>query len=228
MKTPSLNGSWQVRQLDTYPTLPATVFGCVHIDLLNVGKIPPNLLSLLEINDGKQIEIHVSNTTFQDDNFIIKWHICDLQGNSVDDGEIQCHSVAQTDPNVLTLDCQRNLEALGERKFIFYASLEKDGIPVSFNYCTFDRPKHLDLRRPTSCREVTQNNDTAFDIQVKTSRPTLFTHLELAETDARFSDNFFFLPANATVNLTVAPKKQLTLEEVQRQQTHSLHDSYAH
>ena len=36
----TLNGSWQVRQVGSEETLPATVPGCIHTDLLAAGKIP--------------------------------------------------------------------------------------------------------------------------------------------------------------------------------------------
>ena len=100
---------------------------------------------------------------------------------------------------------------------------------VSSNYYTFDKPKHLDLFQPTFSWRITPNDDGTFAIRLKSSQPALFTRLELSETDARFSDNFFFMPAKTDVNVTLIPKKPLTLEEVHRQiRVHSLYDSYAH
>ena len=189
----------------------------------------PNLLSLLEIDGGKQIEIHVSNTTFQDGDFTVKWHICDLQGKDLQNGELPCHAVAQEDRNVLTVDCRKAIAEAGIRNLIFYATLEKDGVSVSSNYYTFDKPKHLDLFQPTFSWRITPNGDGTFAIRLKSSQPALFTRLELSETDARFSDNFFFMPAKTDVNLTLIPKTPLTLQEVQQQfRVHSLYDSYAH
>ena len=60
MKTLSLNGSWQVKQLDADLTLPATVPGVVHLDLLNAGKIPP-----IDWRDNEEKTLWVSQKDWQ-------------------------------------------------------------------------------------------------------------------------------------------------------------------
>ncbi|HYG34411.1 MAG TPA: hypothetical protein VEC99_06480, partial [Clostridia bacterium] len=39
-KRTSLNGAWQVSQIGAGDSIPATVPGCIHTDLLAAGKIP--------------------------------------------------------------------------------------------------------------------------------------------------------------------------------------------
>jgi beta-mannosidase len=65
-----------------------------------------------------------------------------------------------------------------------------DGRLVSRNMMTLARPKHLDLPDPGI-----QIAHTGEGIDLQAEKPALFVWLESEDPDARFSDNFFHLPA---------------------------------
>ena len=89
------------------------------------------------------------------------------------------------------------------RDLVVWLALEVAGETVSDNQVLLARPKHMDLERPTISTQVRALSGGAFAVRMKADKPALWTWLELGNTDARYSDNFFALmPGTAVKELS--------------------------
>ena len=87
---------------------------------------------------------------------------------------------------------------------------------VSRNLVLWARPKHLDLVEPRIATSVKAGADGTFVVNLRSKHPALWTRLELAGTDARWSDNFLHLDGSQSRTVTVTPARRLTLAQVQK------------
>jgi len=97
---------------------------------------------------------------------------------------------------------------------------------LSIGVIPFVPTKHLELPDPQLRVTVRQTED-GFAVDVTSGRLARFVWLELEDTDAVFSDNFFDLPAGRTVTATLPPLPGWTAERVRQSlRVRSLRDSY--
>lgn len=101
------------------------------------------------------------------------------------------------------------------------------GKPVSTNFATFARPKHLELADPQIALDVAALGNNQFAVTLTAARPALWAWLELAGVDATFSDNFMHLCPGEPCSVVVTPSKSMTLKQFTRALTaRSLIDTY--
>jgi hypothetical protein len=86
----------------------------------------------------------------------------------------------------------------------------------------------LDLSRdPGIEADISPLTEGAFDVTLTTQRPALWVWLELAEADAKCSDNFFHLRPGAPLTVHLCPAEKLSAEDLQQQLlVRSLVDTY--
>ena len=163
MKTLSLNGSWQVKQLDADLTLPATVPGVVHLDLLNAGKIPP-----IDWRDNEEKTLWVSQKDWQysrdfqvDADFLADADQVILRCEGLDTAFIR--DIARKEGVHIYIDTDENLHASND---IVSIHARSKGVK------TIRLPRRCDVVEIYSGRTVARDTDVieipmeAFDTQV--------------------------------------------------------------
>ncbi len=121
-----------------------------------------------------------------------------LAGDTLDSGSLATQIPARQSRQVHTLDL-KHLAAPNPAHALVWLELEVAGQLASENLVLLVPPKELSLLNPNLRTSVT-NSGGRFSVTVRADKPALWTWLELTDTDATFSDNFFHLPAAATTS----------------------------
>ena len=94
-----------------------------------------------------------------------------------------------------------------------------------YSFCLFELYKSLSLKRPDFKWDVRETAES-FEISVSSSVPALFVELDLAQKDALFSDNYFYLDGQEKRVVTTS-KNNLTVNILNNElQVRSLADTY--
>ncbi|MBC7234635.1 MAG: glycoside hydrolase family 2 protein [Chloroflexi bacterium] len=177
----------------------------------------PLLISGVEDGSKGSVEIHVTSDLGEAREGKVVWTLTDIQGESLETGAELVHIAPRADACIRTLDVSQHLKERSPRDLLVWLDLEVDGEIVSTNLITFARPKHLELAEP-GIRIQTQPLDKgAFQVTLTAEKPALWAWLELAEGDARYSDNFVHLRPGVPLILTVTPTEELSEQQFRRQ-----------
>ena len=102
-----------------------------------------------------------------------------------------------------------------------------EGRPVSSNLVLFARPKHLELEPPAIAIKAAKAGDKCFELTLEAQRPALWTWIEVADAEARFSDNFVHLKPGEPAKITVQLDRDMKTPEFKRRlRASSLIDTY--
>ena len=201
----------------------------------------PLMVSGVEDVEKGTVEIHVTSDMREPVIGTVKWVVTDVDGNLLQDGVFEFEAGPGENRRVDTLDLHDLTGAHEKRGLLVWLELEATGQPVSRNLVFFarpirfaeiaaPRPKHLDLcREPGIQTEVSPAADGAFDVTLTTRHPALWVWLELDAIDARCSDNFFHLRPGTSMNVRIAPAKDVSEESLRNHLVvRSLVDTFAH
>jgi beta-mannosidase len=184
----------------------------------------PILLSVAETGDSA--EFHITNDTLEVFTGEVRWSLERLDGNIVRDGAFSEEAPPLLDTMVTNLDFSDVLDDTTRRSSLLVYSLWKDGRRVHLGMTPFVPNKYLDLADPSISYEV-EDIDGVIMISVLAHNTARFVMLDVPESDVRFSDNFFDLPAGRVVNVKVTNAGGLSAEEIAgRLKVLSLKDSY--
>ncbi len=187
----------------------------------------PLLVSGVEDIAKGTVEVHVTNDRREARTARVVWTLTDAQGTPLADDSFTVEAPALANTLAVTLDLSGYLETLGPRNALLWLELETEGEPRSTNLVLFARPKHIELAEPGITATVAEDDD-AFTVTLTAERAALWCWLELADADARLSDNFVHLRPGVPVTMRLAPATPLTRAEVERQlRARSLVDTYA-
>ena len=188
----------------------------------------PVLLSALEDLDKGTVELHLTNDRREPFKGRLTWTLTDLDGNVLAEEASDAAAPAGKNKRVCKLELDEPLKRWGPRELLLWVKLEAGGVTVSRNLTTFARPKHLDLREPAVTPKIKKAGGQAFEITLKAKRPALWTWLELADTDARFSGNFLHVGPHEPIGVLCTPATKLTAAEFRNQlRVRSLFDTYS-
>ncbi|MBN1402113.1 MAG: glycoside hydrolase family 2 protein [Anaerolineae bacterium] len=187
----------------------------------------PLLISGLEDIAAGSVEIHVTSDRLQPCEGQIGWTLTNVAGQVLANGERSVMVCANGDTLAESLDLKAHLDRHGIRDTLLWLDLQVDGQIVSRNLVTFARPKHLELIEPEIHTSVENAGDGSFLVTLEADKPVLWAWLELAETDARYSDNFVHLCPGRPAQIVVTPSAPLGLNEFRsRLMVRSLIDTY--
>jgi beta-mannosidase len=111
---------------------------------------------------------------------------------------------------------------------MFWVELEVKGDVVSTDFASFARPKHLELVDPEIQADIHQSKDGTTAVALTARKPALWAWLDLKNTDASFSDNYFHLQAGKPVTTKIYTREKIFLAEIKEQiQVRSLFDTYS-
>ena len=162
----------------------------------------PELISILDIKDEDSLsdkiisktiamEIHVSNQTFEEQDYTIDWKLVTTDGSVVKTDSEQLKVMPQSNRLVSSMNFQKETKEYGERNLLFFAYLKKDDVIVSSNVNFFVKPKHIELKSAKYSCKVLEQVGNEYTISISSDVPTLWTQIELE--NAKMSDNFFNL-----------------------------------
>jgi len=173
----------------------------------------PLLVSVLEDMKAGTAEIHVTNDLRGDIRGDVRWALTDIQGSVIKSGTIPAAVVAGTNSRLDTLQLGEELETRGARGVLLWVDLCVDGDVVSSNLALFARPKHIELADAAIATSITALGDGSYKVALTAAAPVLWAWVELAETDATYSDNFVHLRPGVEADIVVRPAEPLTWEE---------------
>lgn len=196
----------------------------------------PLLVSAVEDAARGTVEVHVTSDLLKSQEGEVQWWITDAAGAELAHGQKAVLIAPQQDTLALTIDAAPYLQSHGPRNLMVWLELNilrrsfGDHIlaeRVSTNWVSFARPKHLELCDPAISLRVREALGGAYDVTLHAEKAALWCWLDLAETDARYSDRFFHLRPGREITVRVTPQKALAREEFERQlRAYSLVDTY--
>lgn len=182
----------------------------------------PLLLSVADY--GKTMKVHVTSDLVEPVDVTVRWRLETLDGKILQKGEQFVRALALADTLVTTQDFSTQVTPENQKKVVFVAELWRDGQPVARSVTPFVPNKHLELRKPGLKAHTRIEGDTLLvDVSAKTL--ARFVELSIEGADAVFSDNYFDLPAGATVTVSTPLPEGWRPES--RVSIRSLYDSFA-
>ena len=181
----------------------------------------PVLLSILEDSEKKTMEIHVSSDALKNQKGKVEWQAYNSKGDLLDSGK------SDTEIKTNKSKCVKKLNfkipplkgdqggCYNAEEILFFAILKINGKVVSDNFASFAKPKHIELAKPEISTRISKlSNSNTFSIKLKSDKPALCVWLELKDTDAKLSDNFFNLSPEIEKEITINPAEKMTVKEL--------------
>lgn len=187
----------------------------------------PVIVSLCEEKNEHKIGVHISNTSFEEKQVRLNWQLTTLAGELVASGSEQYNALPQNNFMAFELDTKDYENKYGARNLIMFAQLESAGEIISTNHCTMTVPKYLELEQPNFDLAIEELEENKFKLTISTDKPAIMVRLEMSDSDAQFSDNFFTMYAGQIRTIIAEPWEKLSLEQFSQQvKIKSLIDSY--
>ncbi|MFP4015829.1 MAG: beta-mannosidase [Halanaerobiales bacterium] len=185
------------------------------------------LISGVENNDEKTVELHVTSDKLDDLNGDVFWKLTDVEGNKIIEGKIEIDIPAQANTLVETLELEQYVEKHGIRDLMLWLELRVDDKIVSDNFVSFAKPKHMELAEPGIKYRIDELDTNKYIMTLSAEKPALWTWLELDNFDVDFSDNFFHLYPGKEIAVLVTPEEELSVDELKEKLIiRSLVDTY--
>ncbi|HOE95446.1 MAG TPA: glycoside hydrolase family 2 protein [Candidatus Sumerlaeota bacterium] len=187
----------------------------------------PLLVSGVPDVQRRKVDLHVASDRGEAVDGRLRWRVTTVGGRTLEEAERAIRIAPRKSTPCGALALAGPLAQHPARDLIVWLALDVDGAVVSENTVLLARPKHMDLERPAFQTRVRPLKDGTFSVRVKSDKPALWVWLELRRDDARFSDNFFDLPAGGAREIVIRPARKLSREALERQLSiRSLVDTY--
>jgi beta-mannosidase len=155
----------------------------------------------------------------------LSWTVTTVGGEVISKGKEKTE-IKRGSRRVNVLNLTKDIKTYGVRNLMVWLELSVKGQTVSTNFVTFARPKHLELCNPAIKTEIGQAGGNIV-VTLSAKSPALWTWLELTDTDARFSDNFFHLRPEKPVKITITSPEPLSPAQIKKNlRVRSLFDTY--
>jgi beta-mannosidase len=176
----------------------------------------PVLVSGLEDAAAGTVEVHLTNDRRTAVAGRLSWIVTDAAGKRVTGGKKAVRAKALGDTLVETLALSEVLKKKTAADVLVWLDFEADDGVRSSNLVLFARPKHLKLVDPMISSTVRPLKDGSFAVTLKSKAPALWTWLELAGVDAKWSGNFMNLMPGRAETVQVIPDRTMTVAQVQK------------
>ena len=181
----------------------------------------PVLLSVAD--DGRLMKVHVTSDLTAPWDGLFRWRLETLAGKVLQLGERAVRAPALQDTFVGAFDFAQPVTPANQRDVVLVCELWHDARLVAHSVTPFVPNKHLELVNPRlKVAAHPQGENLVLDVSARTL--ARFVELSVAGADPVFSDNYFDLPAGATVTVTCPLPPGWTSQSVVR--ARSLYDSY--
>jgi beta-mannosidase len=187
----------------------------------------PVLVSVLEDAVEKTFSIYVTSDLKKTRKGRLSWQVTDVEGNFLQQGEREAEIPPGKSRCVKVVKLPENLKTHNIRDIMFWVELSLNGKSVSSNFASFTRPKYLELHKPDIKVDITRKEKENAVLTLTAKTPALWVWLDMENTNARFSDNFFHILPGKPVEVALKTDARLFMAEIrQRLRVHSLIDTY--
>jgi len=187
----------------------------------------PVLVSGVEDIEKGTAEIHVTSDLMKDSKALLRCVLTDLSGKNLYSHEENIVLQSGKSELITTLEIEKSVGRYDPRNLILWMELESETGDTSSSIQLFARPKHLELEHPVYEQELSANGDGTYSLKLESSSVALWVWLELTDSDAQYSDNFFHIQPGNPVCLMIRPQGTLSLEELKSQlRIRSIVDTY--
>ena len=176
----------------------------------------PLLISGLEDLDSNKIELHVTSDLFDDADVIARWRITDIGGSVLDSGEQNITASASANTLACVVDIEQILTERKPYEVIAWLELEHEGEIVSDNMVLLARPKHIELPQSGIETKTFRKSAGCFDVTLSSDSAVLWCSLEVEDTDAKYSDNFFSIAPGREKVVSVELEDNIDIEVFKR------------
>jgi len=181
----------------------------------------PLLLSVADY--GKAVKIHITSDLIEPTDALVRWQLETIDGQVMQHGEQVVRVPALADTLVSSLDFSAQVTSENQRHVVFVAELWQTAELKARSVTPFVPNKHLELSDAGLSATARVKGQTLF-VDVSATTLARFVELSIDGSDAVFSDNYFDLPAGATVTITTPLPKHWTAKS--KVQVQSLRESY--
>jgi beta-mannosidase len=187
----------------------------------------PILVSGLENPQNGAIDVFVTSDRLAPCRGTLAWQATDLGGRLLRSEVIRGLDIpARQSQKVKTLDLADLTQARGLDNVLTWLKVIVDGRIVSDNLISFVLPKDLNLGDPRLKAAIAKDGKK-FRVTLAAEQPALWTWLSLDDSDAKYSDNFVHVAADAPAQIVVTPERPMTQAQFTRAlRLQSLFDTY--
>jgi len=184
----------------------------------------PVLLSVED--DATRMSVHVTSDLTERWEGLVRWRLETVRGDVMASGEQLVAAAPLADTPIASFDFADKVTDENKRSLVFVTELWQGNERISVSVSGFAPIKHLELVDPGLKVNVGLKDGTlTFEVSAKFL--ARFVELALDGVDLVFSDNYFDVPAGATVKVTAPLPAGWTLEQTRSAvQVRSLIDSY--
>jgi beta-mannosidase len=185
------------------------------------------LVSGVEDAGKGTVEIHVTSDRLSPCAGRVDWWLTDVAGRVLARASKAVRMPASKNMRVETVDMSDAIRRFGATGLMLWLELAVKGETVSSNFVTFARPKHFDLEAPRIKAGVKAGKGGEFHVTLRCARPALYVWLD-ANTDVKWSDNFFHMRPGREARVTARPARPMALGQFLRAlKVRSLVDTYS-
>ncbi len=221
---------WQLNDTWPAPSWSSIDYFCRRKALHYIAKkfFEPIMISGVENLNLKELEIHITSDLYHKIPVKVICEITDLNGKILYSAFFDTETPTSGNIKIRTLSLKEIIDHHGSKNILIWLELQNnDKETISTNFINLEKPKYLELKRPNISIDISECKNDSYEIILKTDTPALWTWLELKNTDAKFSDNFFHLRPNKTLKIIITPNKKITKNELENQLIiRSLIDTY--
>jgi beta-mannosidase len=187
----------------------------------------PVMLSAIADSQTGKAELWICNDRPHPVRGKLTWYITRVDGSVIEKGyEPITISSGESSTRVVGLSEARVLKENGAGNVLLWARLDVADEPPSRTLLTFTHPKSLNLIDPHMRASISAEG-SAFVVILTAAHPALRAWLDLAGSDARYSDNFVDLLPGEPIRIIVTPSSKLSLASFRKAlRIRSLYDTY--
>jgi beta-mannosidase len=182
---------------------------------------------LLSVEDKPPVmDIHITNDLTQSWDGEVKWRLESLDGLVYDSGIIQIKVEPLSNNFICSKNFSDQVTANNERQTVFICELWQEETFISRCTNTFVPNKHVAYEDPELTWSMKQDGDF-LKVSILAIKLARFVEVKIRGVDIVFSDNYFDIPADQTVDITCPIPDGMTLEDMKTNfQLYSLYDSF--
>ena len=187
----------------------------------------PVLVSVVEDIAENTFSIYVSNDLRETKKGKVLWQLTDVEGNSLHKGEQETEIPPGKSRCIKVVKLSKGLNTRNIRDFMFWVELSLNDQVVSRNFASFARPKHLELLKPDIKVDISRKEKGNTLLTLMAKAPALWVWLDMENTNARFSDNFFHILPGKPVEVTLQTDNRMPIIEIRKRlHVYSLVNTY--
>ncbi len=148
-------------------------------------------------------EIHYENETLNEHNCTLNYRLLNIDANVIYSNSINLSLQPMNSKKAVCLKLEEFISNYENRRNIFadFEFIENDKI-ISRGFEFLAPAKHIEFIKPDITAEISEN-DTVFNITLNTDYPAFYVELQFEDIDAVFSDNYFYLPSDKSITVSV-------------------------